>query len=331
MDITPNSLAALIGGSVDGDGDIVLNDFARIEEAKCNCISFIANPKYEQFIYTTEAGAVLVRNDFYPDRKVRPTLIRVEDPYATLAMLLEYVDKISRKLPEGIESPSFIDPSALVADQTYVGAFSYIGRNASIARGARIYPQVYIGDGVRIGENTVIYPGVKIYEKCIVGANCTIHSGVVIGADGFGFAPHGEVYEKIPQIGNVVIEDNVEVGANTTIDRATFGSTVVGRGTKLDNLIQVAHNVRIGKNNVIASQTGIAGSTQIGDGNRCGGQVGFAGHIKIGDRNEFGAQSGIPNNVGSGKRLIGYPAVDARAWAKSQVYIKNLEKLFKQS
>lgn len=209
-----------------------------------------------------------------------------------------------------------------------MGAFAYIGRGVKIGRDVQIYPQSYIGDGVEIGDGTVIRAGVRIYEGCKIGARCVIHSGAVIGADGFGFAPRPDGYEKIPQTGIVVLEDDVEIGANTTVDRATFGATRVGRGTKLDNLIQVAHNVTIGSNNVFAAQTGIAGSTQIGDWNSVGGQCGFAGHITVGSRNQFGAQSGIPNSVGDGRRLIGYPAIDARQFAKNQVYIKRLEALF---
>lgn len=212
----------------------------------------------------------------------------------------------------------------------YLGAFAYVGKNVKLGRNVKIYPQAYIGDGVTVGDDTVIRAGVKIYEGCCIGARCIIHSGAVIGADGFGFAPKDGHFEKIPQTGVVVIEDDVEVGANTAIDRATFGQTTIGRGTKLDNLIQVAHNVTIGCNNVFASQTGIAGSTKIGNGNMVGGQCGFAGHITVGDFNEFGAQSGIPNHVGDRMRLIGYPAIDARQFAKNQVYIKNLGKLFSE-
>lgn len=218
-----------------------------------------------------------------------------------------------------------------MADGVYIGAFAYIGEGAKIAKGASIYPQCYVGAGCVIGEGTVLRPGVKVYEGCVIGARCIVHSGAVVGADGFGFAPKGDIYEKIPQIGNVVIEDDVEIGANTCIDRATFGHTVIGAGTKLDNLIQVAHNVEIGRGNVFAAQTGVAGSTHIGHGNRVGGQCGFAGHIRVGNHNEFGAQSGIPNSVGDGQRLIGYPAVEARRFARTQVYLKRIEELFASS
>lgn len=329
MNITPNMLASLTGGRVEGDGDLHLSGFGKIEEAGPGCVTFIANPKYSHFIYSTEASAVIVNEDFEVEGTIKPTLIRVKDAYSALAELLTAFESLKSK-PSGIEQPVFVAPDVKLPDDIYLGAFSYIGKNVVIGKGSLIYPQVYIGEGVEIGEGCIIRAGVKIYEGCKIGNRCIIHSGVVIGADGFGFAPKGDVYEKIPQIGNVVIEDDVEIGANTCIDRATFGHTVIGRGTKLDNLLQVAHNVEIGENNVFAAQTGIAGSTKIGHSNRVGGQCGFAGHIVIGDNNEFGAQSGIPNSVGSGKRLIGYPAIDARQFAKNQVYIRRLDSLFKK-
>lgn len=329
MEITPKGLAALTGGVVEGDGDRIITGFAKIEEAGPADVSFIANPKYSHFIRTTKAGAVLVGKDFNPEGAFEATLIKVDDPYATLAGLLRYVESM-KPVPQGVEQPCFIGEGVELPEHVYVGAFAYIGRGVTLGRNVRIYPQAYIGDGVSIGDDTVVRAGVKIYEGCRVGARCIIHSGAVIGADGFGFAPHDGVFEKIPQTGIVVIEDDVEIGANTCIDRATFGQTTIGHGTKLDNLIQVAHNVSIGRNNVFASQTGIAGSAHIGDGNMVGGQCGFAGHIKVGDYNEFGAQSGIPNNVGSKKRLMGYPAIEARQFAKNQVYIKQLGKLLSE-
>lgn len=323
MEITPKGLAALTGGSVEGDENIVIKGFAKIEEAKEGDVSFIANPKYSHFIHTTKASAVLVGKDFDPEGEISTTLIRVDDPYVAIAGLLRMVEA-NKPVPEGIEQPCFIAPGVEVPEKAYIGAFAYIGKSVRLGRNVKIYPQAYIGDGAVVGDDSVIRAGVKIYEGCHIGARCIIHSGAVIGADGFGFAPHDGEFEKIPQTGIVVIEDDVEIGANTTVDRATFGQTTIGKGTKLDNLIQVAHNVTIGRNNVFASQTGIAGSTQIGNGNMVGGQCGFAGHIKVGDFNEFGAQSGIPNNVGDRRRLIGYPAIDARQFAKNQVYIKQL-------
>lgn len=328
MEITVNQLAALAGGSVEGDGNLKVDNFAKIEEAGSGCVTFLANPKYTHFIYNTKATAVIVRNDFVAEHPVSATLIRVADPYATLAALLRHIEGLRQK-PSGIEQPCFIAEGVEIPEGCYVGAFAYIGRGAKIGRNVMIYPQSYIGECVSIGEGTVVRAGVRIYEGCVIGERCVIHSGAVIGADGFGFAPTEHGYDKIPQTGNVVICDDVEIGANTTIDRATFGSTRVGKGTKLDNLIQIAHNVELGENNVFAAQTGVAGSTKIGNWNAVGGQVGFAGHISIGDFNEIGAQSGIPNSIGSRRRLIGYPAIDARQFARNQVYIKKLETLFK--
>ena len=328
MELTANELAAIVGGTIQGNGEVKVNNFAKIEEGTEGCLTFLANPKYTQHIYTTNASAVLVKSDFVPEQEIKATLIKVQDPYATLALLMKMVnDSISR--PQGIEQPSFVSEGVDVSECQYIGAFAYIGKGVKLGKGVSIYPHSYIGDNVVISDNTTIYAGVRIYHNCVIGERCVIHAGAVIGADGFGFAPTENGYEKIPQMGNVVLEDDTEVGANTTIDRATMGSTRIGKGTKLDNLIQVGHNVEIGRNNVFAAQTGIAGSTSIGDGNRVGGQCGFAGHIQIGDNNEFGAQSGIPNNVGSGNRLIGYPAIDARSFAKNLVYIKKLESLFK--
>lgn len=327
MKINIQALAEIIQAEIEGDSMVDLTGFANIQDAREGQITFLANPKYTEFIYTTQASAVLVGKDFIADRPIAATLLRVSDPYSTLAELLEKIDKM-KAMPTGIESPVYISDDVKYGDNIYVGAFSYIGKNVQIGENVKIYPQVYIGDNAKIGDNTIIRSGVKIYEGCEIGNNCILHSGVVVGSDGFGFAPKNGVYEKIPQIGNVVIEDDVEIGANSTIDRATFGTTRIGKGTKLDNLVQVAHNVEIGKNNVFAAQTGIAGSTHIGNNNRVGGQCGFAGHIKIGDNNEFGAQSGIPNNVKDNNRLIGYPAVEARRFAKTQVYLKRLEELF---
>lgn len=330
MEITPAILASLTGGTVEGgDANIKLTGFGKIEEAGPGCVSFIANPKYAHFIHTTKASAVIVNQDFEYEGEISPVLIRVKDAYSALAELLTAFEA-SKARPKGIEEPVFLSNGVELPEDGYIGAFTYVGANVKLGKGVSIYPQCYIGPGVEIGEGSVIRPGVKIYEGCKIGARCIIHSGCVIGADGFGFAPKGEIYEKIPQIGNVVIEDDVEIGANTCIDRATFGHTVIGRGTKLDNLIQIAHNVEIGQNNVFAAQTGVAGSTKIGDSNRVGGQCGFAGHIKVGDRNEFGAQSGIPNTVKDDNRLIGYPAIDARKFAKNQVYLRRLEELFRK-
>ena len=326
MELTARELAALVDGQVEGDADVKLHGFAKIEEAGPGEITFIANPKYGHYIETTQAAAVLVNEDF-PNTREGVTLIRVKDPYSTLAHLLKLAES-SKPQPKGIEQPCHIGEGTEPPSNCYIGAFTYIGKGVSLGEGVKIYPHSYIGDGAIIGRNTVIRSGVQIYEGCRIGNDCIIHSGAVIGADGFGFAPAGSGYDKIPQTGIVEIADNVEIGANTCVDRATFGRTYIGEGTKLDNLIQVAHNVSIGKANVFASQTGVAGSTKIGDMNMVGGQVGFAGHITVGDRNAIGAQSGIPNNVGDDKRLLGYPAVDARQFARTQVYLKKLNELF---
>lgn len=330
MEYTLKELAALTNGRVEGDENIKVNTFAKIEDATPGSITFLANPKYTHFIYNTEASAVIVSESFVAEKPVKSALLRVADPYQTLASLMALAQKAAaHATPCGVETPCHIAEDTAIPENAYIGAFSYLGKGVRIGEGVKIYPQCYIGDGVEIGEGTVIRPGVKIYEGCRIGKRCILHSGVVIGADGFGFAPTPDgKYEKIPQIGNVVLGDDVEVGANTTIDRATLGCTRVGDGTKLDNLIQVAHNVTLGRSNVIAAQTGIAGSAHIGDYNMIGGQTGIAGHISIGSFNEIGAQSGIPNTVGDGKRLIGYPAVDARQFAKTQVYLKRLGELF---
>ena len=327
MEFSANQIASLVNGVVDGDGEVKVSTFAKIEEGRSGAISFLANPKYTQYIYSTESSIVLVSKDFIPEQPVKATLIKVEDPYSTVAMLLDMVSKMTAPQLSGIEQPAYIDSSVAVPDDAYVGAFAYIGKNVKLGKNVKIYPQSYIGQNVVIGDNTIIYPGVKIYHNCKIGNNCILHSGVVVGADGFGFAPVDGHYNKIPQIGNVEIADNVELGANTTIDRATMGSTRIGQGVKLDNLIQIAHNVEVGDNTVMAAQVGVAGSTKIGANCMIGGQVGFAGHISVGDNVVIGAQSGIPSNVKSDSRLMGYPATDAKDFARQIVYIKNLGKL----
>ena len=327
MQLTASQIAALCGGNVEGDGDVLISSFAKIEEGHTGAISFLANPKYAHYIYDTKSSAILVSNSFEPEHPVAATLIRVEDPYATVAQLLEMVAKMMEVNKTGIESPCHIADDVNVPDDAYIGAFAYVAKGARLGKGVKIYPQAYIGDNVTIGDNAVIYSGAKIYQNCVIGDRCIIHSGAVIGADGFGFAPVDGHYNKIPQIGNVVIENDVEIGANTTIDRATMGSTRVKQGVKLDNLIQVAHNCVVADNTVMAAQSGIAGSTKIGSHCMIGGQVGFAGHIEIGDNVQIGAQTGIPSNVKSGSRLMGTPAVDAAEFARQVVLIKNLQSL----
>lgn len=328
MELTPQLIASMIGGRVEGDANVRLTGFAKIEEATPGTVTFIANPKYAHFIYETKASAVIVSDDFKTDGEISTVLIRVKDPYVALADILNEIER-SKPRKRGIEQPCYIAEGVDIPDDAYIGAFAYIGSNVKLGNGVQIFPQTYVGDGVKIGAGSVVRSGVRIYEGCVIGERCTLHSGCVIGADGFGFAPRPDgTYEKIPQIGNVVLEDDVEIGANTTIDRATFGCTRVGKGTKLDNLIQVAHNVEIGKGNVFAAQVGVAGSTKIGDYNQVGGQVGFAGHIHVGSMNEIGAQSGIPSSIGDKKRIIGYPAIDARQFFKTQVYLRRLGELF---
>lgn len=328
MQFSASQIAALVGGTVEGNSEVTVSTFAKIEEGHEGAISFLANPKYTHYIYTTGSSIVLVSNDFKPEEPIAATLIRVADPYATVAMLLEMVQKMTATLPTGVEQPCHVAEGVELPSDVYVGAFAYIGKGVHLGQRVKIFPQAFVGDNVTIGADTIIYPGVKIYHGCKIGERCVLHAGCVVGADGFGFAPRADGhYDKIPQMGNVEIADDVEIGANTTVDRATMGSTRIARGVKLDNLIQVAHNVEIGSNTVIASQTGVAGSTKIGSGCMIGGQVGFAGHIHVGDHVQIGAQSGIPNNVADGSRLMGYPAVDARDFARQAVYIKNLGKL----
>lgn len=327
MELTAKQLAELVHGTVDGDEHVKINTYSKIEEAHEGSLTFLANPKYTHFIYSTQASAVLVHNDFVAEHPIKATLIRVEDPYSTLAILLNMLQESLNPRKKGIEQPSYVSEGVALPEDIYLGAFAYIGKGVKIGKGAQIYPQAYVGDNVTIGENVTLYPGCRIYHGCKIGDNCIIHAGVVIGSDGFGFAPHNGDFIKISQVGNVVIEDNVEIGANTTLDRATMGSTVIRHGVKLDNLIQVGHNVEIGESTVMAAQTGIAGSTKIGKNNMFGGQVGIAGHITIGDNNGIGAQSGIPNNLGSGLRVIGSPVVNALDFARQQVYFKRLPEM----
>lgn len=328
MEFSADLIARQVNGIIEGDKDVTVNTFSKIEEAKPGAISFLANPKYTHYIYSTQASIVLVRKDFEAEHPVKATLIRVDDPYATLSALLTMVAQFMFVIPTGIEQPCHIADGVAVDENAYVGAFAYVGEGCKLGKGVKIFPQAYVGRNCVIGDGTIIYPGVKIYDGCRVGARCIIHSGAVIGADGFGFAPTPDGYHKIPQIGIVEIDDDVEIGANTTIDRATMGSTRIGRGTKLDNLIQVAHNVEIGQSTVIAAQAGLAGSSKLGSNCMVGGQVGFAGHIHVGNDVQIGAQSGVPNNVADGSRIMGYPAVPARDFMRQSAYIKRLGELF---
>jgi len=331
MEFTAAIIAGFLKGEIEGNPDAKVNTVAKIEEGHEGAISFLANPKYEQFIYNTLSSIVLVNKDFVPSKKIRATLIRVSNAYEAFASLLTLVEQ-SKPKKKGIHPTAVIEPSAKLGKDIFVGAYSYLGENCSVGEGCHILAQVYIGDDVKIGKNCTIYPGVKIYHECVLGDNCTIHAGTVIGADGFGFAPQSEnEFKKIPQIGNVVIEDNVEIGANTAIDRATMGSTIIRKGVKLDNLIQIAHNVEIGENTVIAAQTGIAGSAKVGKNCMIGGQAAINGHIKIANGTKIGAQAGIMGEIKDENQiLIGYPAIEVRQFFKSSVVFKELPEMLKK-
>lgn len=327
MEFKASALAQLLGGTVEGN-DKTINGFGKIESAAEGQLSFLANPKYEEYLYSSQASVVIVNHTLVLRKAVSPTLIRVPDAYAAFAQLLSLYEQQQKKNRSGIQSPCYISPSAQYGEEVFIGAFSYVGEKAIIGDRTQIYPQVYIGEGVCIGKNCVLHPGVKIYSQCILGDDVIIHAGTVIGSDGFGFAPKTDgAYTKIPQLGNVIIEDGVEIGANTTIDRATIGSTIVRRGVKLDNLIQVAHNVEIGANTVIAALTGISGSTRIGEQVMIGGQVGIAGHIHIGNKVKVGAQSGISKDIPDGKIMNGTPATDHASSFRQLAMIRQLPEM----
>jgi UDP-3-O-[3-hydroxymyristoyl] glucosamine N-acyltransferase len=304
-----------------------VHKLAKIEEGEKGSLTFLANPKYTHHIYNTEASITIVNRDFVPEQALTTTLIKVEDAYKSFSKLLEYYNQVKFN-KTGIENPVFMAETASYGEEFYMGAFSYLGSNVKIGNSVKIFPNVYIGDNVRIGDNVIVFAGAKIYSETIIGNNCVIHSGAILGADGFGFAPNsnGE-YSKIPQTGNVILEDNVDIGAGTTIDRATLGSTILRKGVKLDNQIQIAHNVEIGENTVIAAQTGIAGSTKIGRNCMIGGQVGIVGHIIIGNRVKIQAQSGIGRNIKDDEVLQGSPALNYGDFNKSYVHFKNLTRI----
>lgn len=329
ISFSAQQIATVLNGTVEGDSSVTVSDFSKIEEGKPGTLTFLANPKYTHYIYETEASIVLVNNDFVAEKPIKATLVRCLNAYAALAVLLDMVEK-SRPQKNGIEAMSFISESATIGENVYVGAFSYIDDNASVGENSKIYPQVYLGENVIIGKNTIIYAGVKIYQGCKIGDNCIIHSGAVIGSDGFGFAPENNGYKKIPQLGIVVVEDDVEIGANTTIDRAVMGATVIHKGVKLDNLIQIAHNVEVGESTVMASQVGISGSTKIGKHCMFGGQVGLGGHLTIGDGANIGAQSGAISNIEADAKLIGSPAIPVKNFFRSSVLFAKLPDIYKQ-
>lgn len=329
MEFTAKQIADFIGGKVEGDGNVSVNTFAKIEEGKKGAISFLSNPKYTHYIYSTQSSIVLVNEDMVFDQPVNTTLIRVANAYECVAKLLQMYEAAKPK-KKGIDPKASIAESATIGKDVYVGAFACIGENTVVGDNTVIYPHTVIGDGVKIGDNCLVYPNVTIYDGCRIGNRVTIHAGTVIGADGFGFAPNAEGYDKIPQIGIVTIEDDVEIGANTCIDRSTMGSTIIRKGVKLDNLIQVAHNVEIGENTVMSAQVGIAGSTKIGSWCMFGGQVGLAGHITVGDKTFLGAQSGVPGNIKGNQTLIGTPPMEPKAYFRSQAVFRRLPEMYRQ-
>ncbi|NOR28069.1 MAG: UDP-3-O-(3-hydroxymyristoyl)glucosamine N-acyltransferase [Lutibacter sp.] len=327
MKFTANQIAEILEGEIDGNENAEVYKLSKIEEGENGSLTFLSNPKYTPYIYSTKASIAIVNKNFIPESKIETTLIKVDDAYKAFSKLLAFYDEVKSN-KSGIETPSHISETAKLGKNIYLGAFAYIGNNVIIGDNVKIYPNVYIGDNVKIKANTTIFSGAKIYSETEIGENCAIHSGAIIGADGFGFAPNKEGdFSKIPQIGNVIIDDNVDVGAATTIDRATLGSTIIRKGVKLDNQIQVAHNVEIGKNTVIAAQTGIAGSTKIGENCMIGGQVGIVGHITIGSNVRIQAQSGISRNIKDNDIIQGTPAIGYSDYNKSYVYFKKLPEL----
>ena len=329
MEFSAKQIADFLKGEIIGNPDVKVNNFAKIEEGKPQTLTFLSNPKYTHYIYETKADIVLVNADFKAEKDISATLIRVDNAYEALAKLLQLVE-MTKAAKVGVEPMSYVAPSAKVGEEVYIAAFAYISEKAVIGNKCKIYPHVFIGENVKIGNNVTLYSGVKIYADCKVGDNSIIHAGAIIGSDGFGFAPQPDgSYSKIPQIGNVVIESNVEIGANTTIDRAVMGSTIIHEGVKLDNLIQIAHNVQIGKHTAIASQTGISGSTKIGEKCVFGGQVGLAGHINIGNEVKIGAQSGIMKDLKDGAEIIGSPAIPIKDWYRSSVIFGKLPEMYR--
>ena len=329
MKFTALQIAGILEGDIVGNPEVEVSKLAKIEEGTKGSLTFLANPKYTQYIYNTKSSIIIVNKDFEPENELNTTLIKVDDAYKSFSKLLEYYNQIKMN-KTGIEQPCFISESASYGDNVYIGAFSYIGDNVSLGMNVKVYPNSYIGDNVTIGDDVVIFSGAKIYSDCVIGNHCVINSGAIIGADGFGFTPNekGE-YNKVPQTGNVILEDYVDIGAATTIDRATLGSTIIRSGVKLDNQIQIAHNVEIGKNTVIAAQTGIAGSTKIGENCQIGGQVGIVGHLSIGNNVKIQAQSGIGRHVKDNEVLQGSPALSYGDYNKSYVHFKNLPKIVK--
>jgi UDP-3-O-[3-hydroxymyristoyl] glucosamine N-acyltransferase len=326
MEYTAKQIAGLINGTVEGNENVAVSAISRIEEGQPGSLCFLGNPKYEEHIYATEASIVLVNKDFSPSKDISSTLIRVENAYEAFTQLLKAIENRQKKT--GREEPCFVHPSAKIADDVYIGAFAYIGENVVIGKGTQVYPHTFIGQDTIIGDDCCFYPGVKIYHECKIGNHVNIHAGAIIGADGFGFANQEAGFDKVPQIGNVILEDHVDIGANTTIDRATIGSTIIRRGVKLDNLIMIGHNVEIGEHTVMAAQVGVAGSTKIGKKCMFGGQVGVAGHITIADNSIIGAQAGVNSAIRKPDGIwLGGPAIEIGNFRKSAILFKNLPQM----
>ena len=329
MEFTAKQIAEFVQGRIEGQENATVHTFAKIEEGTPGAISFLSNPKYTHYLYETKSSIVLINEDVELEKPVSPTLIRVKNAYECVAKLLQLYESMKPQ-KSGIDPLASISPKATIGKDVYIGAFACIADGAVIGNGTQIYPHTVIGEGVKIGENCLFYPNITVYQGCIIGNNVTIHAGSVIGADGFGFAPNTNGYTKIPQIGIVVIEDDVEIGANTCVDRSTMGQTVIHKGVKLDNLIQVAHNCEIGENTVMSAQVGMAGSTKIGSWCMVGGQAGFSGHIKIADKTFIGAQAGVISNTKSGQQLIGAPAIDSKVFFKARAIDSKLPDMYKQ-
>ncbi len=331
MEFSAQQIAALLGGALYGNSRALVSDVAPIEQAQTQHLTFVTEEKYLPYLASTQAGVVLITRSLvegkitFPDGegKAGGAFILVDNARAAMGQLLQIVSKAMNPPKQGIEQPSFVDEGVTIPEDAYIGAFAYIGKNVQLGKGVQIYPNVYIGDNVRIGDHTILYAGVKVYARCVIGADCVLHAGVVVGSDGFGFEPDAQgVNQKIPQIGNVIIEDDVEIGANTTIDRAMMGSTIIRKNAKIDNLVQIAHNVEVGESTFLCAQVGIAGSTKVGKHCILAGQVGVAGHIEITDNCIFGAQTGIPGNIRKPGQYMGYPAIDAATWRRAVVRFK---------
>jgi UDP-3-O-[3-hydroxymyristoyl] glucosamine N-acyltransferase len=332
MQFTAQQIALIVSGTIEGNPDTTVSSFGKIEEATAGQLSFLANPKYNDYLYTTNASLIIVNESLQLQKNITATLVRVKDAYTAFATLLTTYQNLKAQQRKGIETPSHIASTATLGNDVYIGAFAYIGEKVKIGNNTKIFPGAFIAENVRIGNNTTIHAGVKIYEDCVIENDVIIHAGTVIGSDGFGFAPQPDgSYQKVPQIGNVIIEDQVEIGANTTIDRATMGSTIIKKGVKLDNLIQIAHNVEIGSQTVIAAQTGISGSTKLGQKIMIGGQAGIAGHLTIADGVKIAGGAGVTKNLdGTGKSYAGFPAEEAKQSLKTQVYTRQLPELEKR-